>query len=252
MRFEPNSSPYSSTPPPPPPRAPLARDSAARARLVVVVPGSEALARQAVGELAHKRLARGSRSRSSGSPARASSTAIPREMRQQLTMLPVRPMPALQCTNIGRLLSSSATSMNRSTSSNEGAPCPSPEMNHLQTLVTELADARAAAHRPRPLVISVLEPQIHHGLEPAADHPRPALRRGLPAAVKRHGGARFPRRTPRRPGRKRRQARRPRRRQGAPSGSWGWRSARARPWRACAGGTRPATPSAEARVCAAR
>ena len=54
------------------------------------------------------------------SSARASSTFMPREMRQQLTMLPVRPMPALQCTNIGRLLSSSATSMNRSTSSNEG------------------------------------------------------------------------------------------------------------------------------------
>ena len=62
-------------------------------------------------------------------------------------------------------------------------------MNHLQTLATELADARAAAHRPRPLAAPVLEPQIHHGLEPAADHPRPALRRGLPAAVKRHGGA---------------------------------------------------------------
>ena len=54
------------------------------------------------------------------SSASASSTFMPREMRQQLTMLPVRPMPALQCTNIGRLLSSSATSMNRSTSSNEG------------------------------------------------------------------------------------------------------------------------------------
>ena len=43
------------------------------------------------------------------SNARASSTSMPRETRQQLTIDPVRPMPALQWTNMGRFETSSAT-----------------------------------------------------------------------------------------------------------------------------------------------
>ena len=54
------------------------------------------------------------------SSASASSTSMPREMRQQLTMLPVRPMPALQCTSMGRMVSSLAISMNLSTASKDG------------------------------------------------------------------------------------------------------------------------------------
>mmetsp|Transcript_9112 Transcript_9112/g.33259 ORF Transcript_9112/g.33259 Transcript_9112/m.33259 type:complete len:484 (+) Transcript_9112:974-2425(+) len=50
------------------------------------------------------------------------------------------------------------------------------------------SDADAASERLRPLVVSVLEAQVDHGLEPSLREPRAAFRGGLSAAVERDLG----------------------------------------------------------------